>query len=179
MPRLVGPEGLRADPSSAAEATPTEGPAQPANAQPASPFPGLPLEGFGVVGITRRRVVWLLAAILATWVVIVFARQVGEASTASAQASRIENDNAQLAANVAALQRELDTIQQEPFVMQEARANGLGRPNERPFRLAPGASPLPPDAPGSAITRLGSIGHRQTPLESWLSLLFGPATSSN
>jgi cell division protein FtsB len=178
MPRLVGPQGLRADPSTATPPTPTEGPASP-DVPSTPPFPGLPLEGFGVVGITRRRVAWLLAAILATWVVIVFARQVGEASTASAQASRIETDNAQLAANVAALQRELDTIQQEPFVMQEARANGLGGPNERPFRLAPGASPLPPDAPGSALTRLGSIGHRQTPLESWLSLLFGPATPSD
>ncbi len=134
----------------------------------------LPLEGFGVVGITRRRVAWLLAAIVATWVVIVFARQVGEASTASARAAEIQGQNADLSANVAALRREIDTIQQRPFVLQQARANGLGQPNERPFRLAAGSPPLPPDAPGSAVARLGSVGHHQTPLEAWLTLLFGP-----
>jgi cell division protein FtsB len=137
----------------------------------------LPLEGFGVVGITRRRVAWLLAAIVATWVVIVFARQVGEASTAAGRASVIEAQNEQLAANVAGLRRELDTIQRRPFILQQARANGLGEPNERPFRLAPGSSPLPANAPGSAVARLGSVTHRDTPLESWLSLLFGPSSS--
>jgi cell division protein FtsB len=143
-------------------------------AEPASPTPTLALDGLGVVGITRRRVAWLLAAIVATWVVIVFARQVGEASTAAAQAAQIQGQNAALSANVAALRRELDTIQQQPFVLQQARANGLGRPDERPFRLAPGTPPLPPNAPGSAVARLGSVGHPQTPLETWLSLLFGP-----
>jgi cell division protein FtsB len=133
------------------------------------------LDALGVVGITRRRVAWLLGAIVATWIVIVFARQVGEASTASARAAELQASNADLAANVAALQRELATIQEEPFVLQQARANGLGSPNERPFRLAPGAPPLPADAPGSAISRLGPPVHHQTPLESWLSLLFGPS----
>jgi len=145
---------------------------QGANAEPALPTV-LPLEGLGVVGITRRRVAWLLAAIVATWIVIVFARQVGEASAASARAAEIQSQNASLAADVAGLQRELATIQQEPFILQQARANGLGRPNERPFRLAPGAPPLAANAPGSAVSRLGSTDRRESPLDGWLTLLFG------
>ena len=133
----------------------------------------VPLDGLGVVGITRRRVAWLLAAIVATWIVIVFARQVGEAQTAAATADAIAARNATLAANVTALQQELQTIQRTAFVEQQAAANGLGRPNERPFRLAPGAAPLPAAAPGSVEVRLGGVGRTQTPLESWLSLLFG------
>jgi cell division protein FtsB len=174
MPRR--PASIPSDPAEDLAATPlTDTPAVPAEdfADPQR----LPLEGFGVVGITRRRVAWLLAAIVATWVVIVFARQVGEASTASGRASAIEAQNEQLAANVAALRRELDTIQRRPFILQQARANGLGEPNERPFRLAPGSSPLPANAPGSAVARLGSVTHRDSPLESWLSLLFGPSSS--
>ena len=43
------------------------------------------------------------------------------------------------------------------------------------FSLAPDAPPLPKDAPGSASVRLGADTTRVTPLESWLTLLFGPS----
>jgi hypothetical protein len=154
-------------PSEPGDATVPGGP----RATPDPPDPAL--DGIGVVGITRRRVAWLLAAIVATWIVIVFARQVGEAQAASARADAIAVQNTALAADVSALQRELDTIQQPAFVAQQAAANGLGRPAERPFRLAAGAPSLGPDAPGSAEVSLGARERAPTPLESWLSLLFG------
>jgi cell division protein FtsB len=155
----------------------------PEGSEPASESPDpavappLPLDGLGV-GITRRRVAFLLAAIVAVWIVIVFARQVGQASDAAARADVIAGQNAALEADVAALHREVGTIQDERFVLQQARANGLGSPDERPFRLAPGASPLPADAPGSTAVRLGTTEHHETPLEAWLSLLFGPSPRS-
>jgi cell division protein FtsB len=174
----------RAAPKSRAEpAPPTRADPEPESTAPNERVPGepasvaLPLDGLGVVGITRRRVAFLLGAIVAVWIVIVFARQVGEASTAAARAAQIEQQNDALAATVDGLHRELDSIQQQRFVLQQARASGLGSPDERPFRLAPGASPLPPNAPGSTAVRLGSVEHHETPLESWLSLLFGPAAS--
>jgi cell division protein FtsB len=173
MPRRR-PSGSAAESEPVADAPSVDAPHPPTGSpEPTDDGIDLSLEGLGVVGVTRRRVAFLLGAIVATWIVIVFARQVGEAQAASTRASDMAAANAALSADVDALHRELDTIQQPAFVDQQARANGLGRPNERPFRLAPGAAPLAPDAPGSAVTRLGSTEHRQTPLESWLSLLLG------
>lgn len=149
-----------------------------ASSEPVDENLQVPLDGIGVVGITRRRVAWLLAAIVATWIVIVFARQVGEAQAASARADAIGARNAALETDVAALQGELQTIQKTAFVEQQAAANGLGRPNERPFRLAPGAAPVPAGAPGSTEVRLGGRDDTPTPLESWLELLFGSGSAS-
>jgi len=51
----------------------------------------------------------------------------------------------------------------------------FGDAKEIPFTLDPSV-PAPVDgAPGSASVRLGAAIDRQTPLESWLSILFGPA----
>jgi hypothetical protein len=83
--------------------------------------------------------------------------------------------NAQLAADVAALEREYQLIQGEPYIMQQAHGFGLGGPRDIAFTLS--ARPnLPPDAPGSAAVRLGATADPETPLESWLSLLFGPSS---
>ena len=54
------------------------------------------------------------------------------------------------------------------------RVDQEGGAREIPFTLDPSV-PAPVDgAPGSASVRLGAQDDRQTPLESWLSLLFGP-----
>ena len=51
-------------------------------------LPGFPdLSGLPVTGFTRRRMGFLGAGVLASWVVISFARQVGDASAAT---SRLE-----------------------------------------------------------------------------------------
>jgi cell division protein FtsB len=134
-----------------------------------------PLDTLPIAGITRRRVGFLVAALVSVWIVVVFARQVGEASTASARAHQLAADNAQLAASVEALQHELQVIERPEYVSQQARGVQLGATNERPFSLAPGAPPLAADAPGSAAARLGSHESRESPLEAWLSLLFGPS----
>lgn len=133
------------------------------------------LENLPIAGITRRRVAWIVATAITAWVVLVFARQVGEASAAQAQVNALEQSNAALAANVGALGRELQVVQQQSFVLQLARAYRLGSPTERPFELAPDAPPLPSNAPGSEAVRLGASERHESPLESWLSLLFGPA----
>ena len=48
------------------------------------------------------------------------------------------------------------------------------RTEEIPFTVAAPPS-LPPNAPGSAAVRLGGGTDRPSPLEAWLSLLFGPS----
>jgi hypothetical protein len=132
------------------------------------------LGGLAIAGITRRRVAWVLAAIVSVWIVFVFARQVGDAGSAADRADRLRLQNAGLVSQVDDLQKELDLVQRQAFIAQEARAYGLGGRGERPFTLGSAAGPLAADAPGSAAVRLGARSTRSTPLDAWLDLLFGP-----
>jgi len=133
------------------------------------------LTGLSVAGITRRRVGWAAAALVAAWIVVLFARQVGDAQAAANSAVQLAADNAALSDEVDSLQNELELIVRPQYVGLEARAHRFGSPREIPFTLDPSV-PAPVDgAPGSASVRLGAGNDRQTPLDSWLSLLFGPS----
>lgn len=125
-----------------------------------------------IAGLSQRKVASLLGALVAAWIIILFARQVGDASAASARADAMIADNAARRAQVAALDRELARIQQSRFVLLQARAHGLGGRNEIAFTLDPDAPPLPSDAPGSAGLRVGAPDP-VSPLDRWLTLLFG------
>ena len=133
------------------------------------------LSALPVAGITRRRLAILAGAMLATWIVIAFARQVGEASTATARFDDIASSNAALRTEVATLERELDLIARQRYIEQQGRAYGLGGAREIPFTLAKNAPLLPDDAPGSAALRVGAQTDRVAPLERWLTVLFGPS----
>jgi hypothetical protein len=133
------------------------------------------LAALPIVGITRRRMAILIGVLLAGWVIILFARQVTDAAAATGRAEEMVASNAAKRDQIDALQRELGSIQQPPFVMQQARGFGLGGSKEIPFSLAAGAPPLPSDAPGSAGSRLGAPSS-VSPLDRWLTLLFGPSS---
>jgi cell division protein FtsB len=126
-----------------------------------------------VAGLTRRRIAILMGAILAAWVILLFARQVGEVGEATAQAAAMRAENARLGQEAAALESELALIQRQDYIEQAARAYRLGHPKEIPFTLDENALPLPPDAPGSAAVRLGTEVVHVTPLEAWARLLLG------
>jgi cell division protein FtsB len=126
---------------------------------------------------SKRQVAWMLAALVCIWIVIVFARQVGEATAAQARADALRKQNEALAAQVKELQDEIALVQSSPYIDQQAREYGLGNANERPFALSPSAPSLAPDAPGSAATRVGAQTEARSPLESWLFLLFGAEPS--
>ena len=148
-----------------------------ASIEPSSGFqpfgPGGPdLAALPIAGITQRRVAILLGALVAAWIVLLFARQVSEASAASSRADAMIAENALRHAQIAALERELDRIQQPRFILLQARAHGLGGHNEIAFTLDPDAPPLTANAPGSAALRVGAPA-AVSPLESWLSILFG------
>ena len=132
------------------------------------------LAALPIAGITRRRTAIFLGVLLAGWIVILFARQVSEASAATGRAEAMIAANTQRRGEIAGLERELERIQQPRFIDQQARAYGLGGPNEIAFTLGPGAPPLAADAPGSAAQRVGA-GTSVRPLERWLTLLFGPS----
>lgn len=153
-----------------------DGPDQPDDHLAGTPAVVAPdLAALPIVGITRRRVAAAVGVLLAVWVVIVFARQVGEAQAATAEADLIAAANVQRQAQVASLERELEVIARQKYVAQQARAYGLGSPREIPFALDPDAPALPPDAPGSAASRVGSELTGVSPLERWLTVLFGPS----
>ncbi|MEO8229182.1 MAG: hypothetical protein ABI628_05390 [Chloroflexota bacterium] len=137
--------------------------------------PGPDLAGLTIAGITRRRVAWILATVVALWIVAVFARQVTDAGAAVDRADRLRGENTGLASLVGELHQELDLVQQQAFIEQQARANGLGGKGEHPFILGPDAPPLTANAPGSAAVRLGAMAPRSAPLDVWLDLLFGPS----
>jgi hypothetical protein len=133
------------------------------------------LAALPIVGLTRRRMAIIAAALLAAWIVIAFARQVSDASAAATRAQDIATGTARLRLEVAAMERELDAIARQRFVEQQARAYRVGGAHEIPFALAPDAAPLVDDAPGSAAVRLGAEADHVTPLERWLTVLFGPS----
>ncbi len=60
-----------------------------------------------------------------------------------------------------------------PTSSSRRASTGSAHPRERPFILADDAPALASDAPGTAATRLGANLDDETPLESWLDLLFG------
>jgi hypothetical protein len=152
--------------------------AEPSTVPSGATFLGVPigepdLATLSIAGITRRRMATLLGVLLAVWIVVVFARQVSEASAANSRAEAMVSDNADRARQNGALEAELQQIQRQPYVLQQARAFGLGGSREIPFSLAADAPSLAPDAPGSAAVRLGAPSS-MSPLEHWLTLLFGP-----
>ncbi|MDQ2965585.1 MAG: hypothetical protein M3R57_07030, partial [Chloroflexota bacterium] len=123
--------------------------APPGSADPAAPdddtpeaafwrkYQGRPdLSAIPVIGITRRRMAFLGAAFATVWIVIVFARQVGEASAATGRLEQLRQGNVELAGSVAALERELKLIQGEPYIVQQARGFGLGGPRDIGFTLS-------------------------------------------
>jgi cell division protein FtsB len=149
-------------------------PPAPVTAKPAAAAALGSLSDLPVAGLTRRRIGLLVAAVVAAWVIVLFARQVSDAAEAASMADAMRARNAALQADVNALEREKYLIEKQAYIEQQARAYRLGTTREIPFILADDAPPLPPDAPGSASAKLGAVVVQRTPLEHWLDLLFGP-----
>ncbi len=168
MPRPPGPEAHDAPDADLGEQL---------DGAPAGRLSGgaVDLAALPIVGLTRRRMALLVGAFLAAWIVVAFARQVADASEAATRAQDITIANASLRLEVAAMERELEAIGRQRFVEQQARAYGVGSSREIPFALAPDAPALADDAPGSAAVRVGAEAERISPLERWLTVLFGPS----
>jgi cell division protein FtsB len=140
-----------------------------------SPSDGIDLSSLSVAGITRRRVAWVTGGLVSAWIVIVFARQAGDAASAAARVDQMNESNRALAAEVASLEQELQVIEKPAYIAQAARAYRIGRDREVPFTLDSSVPSPAADAPGSAALSLGARDRSMTPLESWLSILFGPS----
>ncbi len=117
----------------------------------------------------RSHLIVIGVAVLAVWLVIVFGRALTELNEATDQAAGLRAETAALQARLEAGERELELVQSDAFQALQARAYGLGGPNERAFALEADAPPARPVVP------LGGEqpSSERTPLESWLRLLFG------
>jgi hypothetical protein len=164
------PDGTPRPADRAAGAPQVPVPAPPETPEAAGP---VALPSIFLAGLDRRRLAWILAAAVAAWILFTFARQVGEAAEAAGRADRARAANATLAAQLDRLRAELELIQEPRYVALQARAYGVGGRGERQFTLEVGAPSLPPDAPGSASKRIGYREVTRTPLQAWITLLFG------
>jgi len=164
--RAPGEPAPVADPG---EEQATDRPAAPGSAPAGAPS----LAALGIAGISRRRVAWVGLTGAAVLIVVGFAGQAADAARATTRVVEELARNTAVAGQTEALRQELQLVTQERWVLQQARAYRLGSRAERPFALAPGATPLADDAPGSPARRLGADAPR-SPLEGWLEVLFGP-----
>ena len=136
------------------------------------------LAGLGIAGLSRRRVGWAAVALVTVWILASFAGQASEAARAAERATQEQSANEALVARVAALRDELSLVQTQRWILQQARAYGLGTGNERPFAIAADAPAIAPDAPGSPARRLGSVVEQRSPLDVWLDALFGSGSAA-
>jgi cell division protein FtsB len=162
------PAFLRERAGAAASATPRAVIHRPAETS----LPGV--ASLPMLGIAPRRLVLIGLTVVLVWMLASFGRQVTEASAASARADELRAANAALAVEVDALEQELQTISDQRYIQQAARAYRLGTAQEIPFALEAGAPELAADAPGSASVRVGSDVKVRSPFEAWLDVLFGP-----
>lgn len=108
--------------------------------------------------------------ILTAWLVVIFGRAIADSNALSQRQAQEEAVNAQLRAQVEQGRAEINFIKSDLFLQFQARAVGMGAAGENAFALEPNSpSPRP-------LTPLGSDRPQTettTPLEDWLSLLFG------
>ena len=120
------------------------------------------LAALPIVGITRRRAAILLGALLAGWIIILFARQVSEASAATGRAETMVADNAARKSEIAGLERELQRIQQPRYRRPAgARLRPRRLEGDRLHARARTRRRSRPTHPGSAGLRVGARNVRR------------------
>jgi type II secretory pathway pseudopilin PulG len=124
--------------------------------------------------LRRLHIVLVGLAIVAVWLVFVFARALGDVDRATARHQTVANEATTLQTRLDADRRELALVQTDAFQRLQARAYGLGAPGEVVFSLPQDAPPPPAIAPlGGGQTAAASADDEGTPLDAWLRLIFG------
>lgn len=118
---------------------------------------------------TRMHVGLVIGIVVSLWVVLVFGRALTALNEANARVEGMHAENVALEVRLDQANREAQIVQSDAFVRFAARAYGMGRPGERAFALEQGAPPPEP------VPLLGGpvASPPDTPLDSWLRLLFG------
>lgn len=118
----------------------------------------------------RTQLAVLVAVVVGIWLVYVFGSSLSQLNQAKDRESAAGGETTALANQLEAAERELALVQTNAFQALQARSYGLGAPGEIVFSLEQGAPSAPPIIPLGGTT---TSSEAQTPLESWLRLLFG------
>jgi cell division protein FtsB len=103
-------------------------------------------------------------------ILVLFAGTLARATEIEQEASRARAEIAALETRLESGRAEVEYMQSQPFIEQQARAAGLGTKAELPFRL-PDAAPSPP--PLVALGTEAAAPVAGSPFDAWLALLFG------
>jgi cell division protein FtsB len=112
----------------------------------------------------------VLGLFVAVGIIVVFAGTLTRATEVEEEAARARAELALLNERVEAGRAEIEFIETDRFVEQQARAAGFGTRGERAFRL-PDDAPSPPP-----VAMLGADAEgvaASSPFEAWMELLFG------
>ena len=118
----------------------------------------------------RGAVALVFGSFVAIGVVLVFAGTLARATELEAEAVQASAAVALLEDRLVAGNSEIEFLDTDRFVEQQARAIGFGTRGEQPFAL-PDDAPSPPP-----IVPLGEAAEQQrpaTPFDAWMELLFG------
>jgi type II secretory pathway pseudopilin PulG len=124
----------------------------------------------------RLHAILVAIAIVSVWLVLVFARALGDVDRATARHQQMSDDAAALQTRLDADRRELALVQTDAFQRLQARAYGMGAANEVVFSLpadAPTPAPIVPLGATSAAADDAAPASATTPLDAWLEILFG------
>ena len=119
---------------------------------------------------SRGGMAWLaVLVIVGVLLAVQFGRQVYANWEIGQRAAAIEAHIAEVEAENAALQRELDYLRSEAYISAEARRlSNLGAPGEQVLIIPPGAEAPLPEALAAELAPPKPL------LEQWLDLFFGP-----
>jgi cell division protein FtsB len=118
----------------------------------------------------RVQLALVVGIVVALWVVLAFGRTMAALSEATSRAAAVRAENAALTSRLAEAQTEATLLQSDAYLRFAARSYGMGQPGEHAFGLAPGA---PAPAPMVPLGGASVVSAPVTPLDNWLSLLFG------
>jgi cell division protein FtsB len=118
---------------------------------------------------SRGGLAWLVVLlVIGAFVAFQVGRQVYASWSINQEAARVQAEIDAMAAQNAALQRELEYLHSDAYISQEARKLGnLGRPNERVLIIPPGSEVKLPASVDEASKAPPPL------LQQWLSLFFG------
>jgi hypothetical protein len=118
---------------------------------------------------TRGLIVLVAIVLIGMWFLAGFARTMTQLDTSSDRRAELTTETTALSNRLDADHRELELIQTDAFQSLQARSYGIGAPGEISFSVPHDVAPQHVVPLGSTATQAAA----QTPLEAWLSLLFG------
>jgi cell division protein FtsB len=138
-----------------------------------SPNPGASARPPRSFRLRRIHLALIALAVVAIWLVFVFAKALSDVDHATAVHQSIAAETQALQARLDAVHKEQQIVQSDAFQRMQARSYGMGATGEIVFALPPNAPSPAPIAPLGVAAAKTASGDTATPLDAWLRILFG------